>query len=350
MRNIAVALSESGWDVDVLSPAAGADDAAGVPDVTYHEFRYGGPGSSVETMLNTVRGVRTYRRTVADGDVDVVLDNVAHYPYYPAHFLCPDGATNAVFMHTAFFGAAREFVGPLRGTVVDLIDRTLPLLNRPEIVCAGESTRERIHEVTGYRDTTVLHPTVRTEQFDYAFDPDSTTVLYLGRLGVRKNVACLLRAWRRVERGADRDLRLVVAGTGPREPVLRDLASRLDLRSVEFVGYVSEAEKRRLFSESLLYVLPSRMEGYVTTGLEALASGTPVVGSDTVGINDYVDHGETGYLFPVDDDGRLATLLLELVDDPGRLRPVAEAGRELAREHGFDQFRRDAHAVFSSLA
>jgi glycosyltransferase involved in cell wall biosynthesis len=302
IRNLATALAESDWTVDVLSPASEEAGSVGTPGVNYVEFDYTDPTSSAETILNTCRGIRTYRSHVKRKQFDVILDDISHYPYFPAHFLRPDRCENVVFMHTAFFGAAREFIGPLKGTVIDGIDRSLPWLSQPKIVCAGESTRKRIHKATGYRRTEVLHPTIRSEAFDYRFDPTSSSVLYLGRLGSRKNVSCLLRAWQRVERSVGSDVSLRIAGTGPQEGPLKRLASDIGLQNVEFLGYVDEAEKRRLFSEALLFVLPSKMEGYATTGLEALASGTPVVGADTFGINDYVSHGETGYLFPVDDD------------------------------------------------
>ncbi|WP_318568844.1 glycosyltransferase family 4 protein [Salinigranum marinum] len=349
MENIARALIDSNWTVEILSPTPCEDESAGIQGVRYNEFNYTNPSSSVETMLNTVRGVGTYRKLMSKRDFDIVLDDISHYPYYPAHFLCPEGITNAVFMHTAFFGAAREYVGPIRGSVIDIIDRTLPWLNHPAIICAGESTRNRIHDITDYRNTRILHPMVQADEFTYTFDPESQNVLYLGRLDARKNVECLLRAWQYVERSTNCNMSLLIAGTGPREQELIEFASQLHLNNVEFLGYVGEKEKRRLFSNSLLYVLPSKMEGYVTTGLEAMASGTPVVGSDTFGINDYVKHAETGYLFPVDNHRHLAEILLELISTPEQLEPIAKAGRDLAEEHSFESFKQNANSLFQSL-
>lgn len=349
MRNLVDALDESGWDVEVLCPQV---RGASPPDngVTYRRFDYGEPNSAVETVLNTVRGARTYYHLSRRSAFDVVLDDVSHYPFYPVHFLCPEETTNALFMHTAFFGAAREYVGPFRGTVVDAIDRTLPYLNDPEIVCAGPSTERRIHEKTGYRRTHVLNPCIHLDRIDYCFDPDSTQIVYLGRLGVRKNVSSLLRAWELVERVGFEEYSLVVAGSGSRERALRKLATDLDLERVEFAGHVSEEYKRRLLTESLLCVIPSKMEGYVTTGLEALAAGTPVVGADTYGINDYVVEGETGYLFDVDDHSHLAERLGSLLADPASIGPIARTGREVAAAHRFEAFREQAVETFERIA
>ncbi|MDS0300242.1 glycosyltransferase family 4 protein [Halogeometricum sp. S1BR25-6] len=349
MRNIGTALLESGWEVDVLSPRSHENDRSGTQGILYHEFPYDDPSSSIETILNTVRGVKAYQNIMEYGDFDVFLDDISHYPYYPGHFFCPEEVTNAIFMHTAFFGTARKQLGPLRGTVIDGIDRTLPLLKRPEIVCAGESTEKRIQQKTGYQKTHILHPTVRASEYEFKFNPNSKTITYLGRLGTRKNVSCLLRAWQKVEYHSSRNLELVIAGSGPQEANLQELAESLRLEDITFAGYVDESEKRQLLSESLLYVLPSTMEGYATSGLEALASGTPVVGSDTFGINDYIEHGRNGYLFPVDDDTQLAELLIDLTSNTEQLQQVARDGRKLAEKHDYKEFRQVADTIFSKL-
>ena len=351
MKNLAQALSDTGWKVSILSPKSSNDWSENQgSNIKYWEFNYGDPSSSAETIINTVRGISTYRDVVRSTKYDVILDDVSHFPYYPAHFLRPKQTTNAVFMHTAFFGAAKNYLGPLRGSVIDLIDRTLPYLSQPEIICAGPGTKKRIHTNTGYTSTHILNPCVRIDDFEYNFAPESNTILYLGRLGTRKNVSCLLRAWDLIETRCNRDISLVIAGSGPKKDELLTLAADLNLSNVDFVGYVKESEKQRLFKESLLYILPSMMEGYVTTGIEALASGTAVIGSDTFGINDYIEHGKTGYLFPVDDYKQLANQVLGLVDSPEQMRPIAERGRELACEHSFDKFRTQANELFTNIS
>ncbi|NUC72765.1 glycosyltransferase family 4 protein [Haloterrigena sp. SYSU A558-1] len=349
MKNLARALSETGWDVHILSPASLTNEYDNQSDISYIEFDYGNPQSSLETIINTVRGVSTYRETIKDENYNIILDDISHFPYYPMHLSHPEETVNAVFMHTAFFGAAREYVGPLRGTVIEFIDRTLPYLNNPEIICAGSGTADRIHRKTGYSSTHILHPCIDMDKFEYNFMPESSTILYLGRLGERKNVSCLLRAWRIIENKTERDVSLVIAGSGPKMDELRRLSVDLGLTNIDFLGYVEESEKQRLFEESLLYVLPSKMEGYVTTGIEALATGTPVVGSDTFGINDYIQHGETGYLFPVNDHEELARQVLDLVSNPKQMRPIAERGRELALQHSYEEFKLQADNLFSEI-
>ena len=54
-----------------------------------------------------------------------------------------------------------------------------------------------------------------------------------------------------------------------------------------------------LYSLGDVYVYPTRLEGLGLTVIEALASGLPVIASDNEPMNEFVEHGVTGYLVPV---------------------------------------------------
>jgi glycosyltransferase involved in cell wall biosynthesis len=90
-------------------------------------------------------------------------------------------------------------------------------------------------------------------------------------------------------------------------------------------------EAAAAFGELDLYVLPSRFEGGPYTPLESMRAGTPVVLSDVAGNRDTVEHGVTGLLVPVDDPGRLALAIGELLSDPRRRAAFAAAGTERLR-------------------
>jgi glycosyltransferase involved in cell wall biosynthesis len=194
----------------------------------------------------------------------------------------------------------------------------------------------------------VLRPCIDLDEFEFEFDPSSKTILYLGRLGQRKNVSCLLEAWSLLE-AKHPEYSLIIAGTGPEEERLQVLAAKLGVHNIEFRGFVSEREKVRLYERSLVSVIPSRMEGYVTTGLEAPACGTPVVGSDTYGIVDYITHRENGFLFTDDDPASLARVLGTVMAEPEELEEVARAGRRTAEDHSREMFGQRARTVFADL-
>lgn len=104
-------------------------------------------------------------------------------------------------------------------------------------------------------------------------------VLFLSRLHPKKGVECLIDAAGMLHaRGVD--VPIVVAGTGvpEYEESLRDRVRGLGLGgTVRFVGGVHGEEKRRLYADASMLVLPSHQENFGLVLIEAMACGTPVV-------------------------------------------------------------------------
>ncbi len=148
-------------------------------------------------------------------------------------------------------------------------------------------------------------------------------LLYLGRLSVEKGVDLLLQALVGIElRG-----RIVIAGDGPEGAGLRAAAKQNSL-SVEFVGHVDHDGARDLLCRSRLLVVPSRSEPQGVVVLEALASGTPVIGSNVGGIPDMIRDGENGWLVRPQSSDDLRRAILKAFQDPARLDDM----RTLARQ------------------
>jgi starch synthase len=84
--------------------------------------------------------------------------------------------------------------------------------------------------------------------------------------------------------------------------------------------------------------------------LEAMACGTPVVGSRTGGIPEVVADGETGLLVPPGDDEQLAAALNALLADPDRARAMGQAGRKRAvAEFGWPAIAAQTAALYAEL-
>jgi glycosyltransferase involved in cell wall biosynthesis len=100
--------------------------------------------------------------------------------------------------------------------------------------------------------------------------------------------------------GLDADL-LIVGEVAPQAPP--DLGF-----PVHYLGHLSDDVALRLaYAAADAFVLPSRLDNLPNTGVEALASGRPVIGFDTGGLPDIITHETNGYLaraFDVDDLAR----------------------------------------------
>jgi glycosyltransferase involved in cell wall biosynthesis len=118
----------------------------------------------------------------------------------------------------------------------------------------------------------------------------------VGRLAAAKNQKLFLRA---AQQALQQGLKavFVIAGSGPEEATLRQLAAELGIiKSVKFLGQVDE---RVLLYRALdRFVLSSLYEGLPIVLLEAMASGIPVVSTDLEGICYVLENGMHGILVP----------------------------------------------------
>jgi glycosyltransferase involved in cell wall biosynthesis len=130
---------------------------------------------------------------------------------------------------------------------------------------------------------------------EFEASPDSDDyVLFLGRMGWQKNPAGAIR----IARAAG--TRIVLAGgpqdTAEREYFRTEVEPLLGWDGVEYVGQVSHMDKLRLLRRANALVFPIRWdEHFGLVMIEAMASGTPVVGMRRGSVPEIVEDGITGY-------------------------------------------------------
>ena len=112
--------------------------------------------------------------------------------------------------------------------------------------------------------------------------------------------------------------KLMMVGEGPeREPAER-LCEELGISDkVVFFGNSNEIDKILCFSD--LFLLPSITESFGLAALEAMASGVPVISSNTGGIPEVNVHGVSGYLSEVNDVDDMSKNALFILKDNARL-------------------------------
>lgn len=176
---------------------------------------------------------------------------------------------------------------------------------------------------------------------------------YVGRLIAEKGLDDLLAAVARVMAKRD-DVRLVLVGTGPwqsvgqAQAVLRGIDAR-----VQWVPWVRSDEMPGTMVRFKTLVLPSRTgtrwkEQFGRVLTEAMASGVPVVGSNSGEIPEVI--GEAGRVFPEGDDEALAEALLELHDDSDLWHRLRSKGIERVRAHFTQEvIAHKTLAVYASL-
>ena len=112
--------------------------------------------------------------------------------------------------------------------------------------------------------------------------------VFVGRFVDMKNLAELVRGYAAYrQRAGPTARRLVLVGSGPEEPRLRELIAQLNIAdSIDFPGFLGPDAVARVLAKSLALVLVSREEQWGLVVNEALAFGLPVIISPAVGSGD----------------------------------------------------------------
>jgi len=172
---------------------------------------------------------------------------------------------------------------------------------------------------------------------------DAPVLLTVRNLEARMGLDLLLRAVALL-RSRVPGLRLLVGGSGSLRGELEGLAASLGLGDhVRFLGFVPEADLPRYYQAADLFVLPTReLEGFGLVAAEALACGTPVVGTPVGAIPEVLAGLDpdlvTDGLAPEALARRLGERLERAIGDPA----AADAFRRRCRAYAVERFAWDA--------
>ncbi len=243
-------------------------------------------------------------------------------------------------------GPGRPYVLSYQAEVTRPMQRAIMLLYRPVWRRVLRGARRILvaspTNLTTYADlrplaalTTVVPLGVDAERFQPAAARAARppTLLFVGVLRHYKGVDDLLRA---IALLPD-DVRLLVAGEGPRRAAWEALARELRLEArVRFLGRVADEALPGLYQAADVFVLPanSRAESFGTVLLEAMAAGLPCVTTDIgTGTAFVVQHAATGLVVRPRHPAGLAGALRRLVEDEALRARLGAAGRARVLQH-----------------
>lgn len=283
------------------------------------------------TLVGTFASIRKYF------DFDVI----------DSYYLYPDGVAAAILARRF----DRPFVMSALGTDVSLIPDWRP--SRAMILAAIERSAVTTTVAGALRDALIgmganpgklvvvehgvdldlFRPPVDRRAARVTLGLDGPAVLSVGHLIDRKGHDFAIRAVAGLP-----GVTLMIAGDGPREGSLRDLASRLGIADrVRFLGHVEQRQLPVLYGAADVTALCSDREGIANVLLESIACGTPLVATAIWGSPDVVKVPEAGVLVERTDASIRAGIAKVLADPPDRAATRTYAGRydwnETGRRH-----------------
>lgn len=218
---------------------------------------------------------------------------------------------------------------PVQKAYVPVARLTFDAANR--VLCYTETDQARLRDIGVSAPISVIHNGIDCDTFNpEACDRERLQVLFVGRLKRTKGVHKLLEAFNAIANDIP-DLTLKIVGDGPLRLELESRVLDLDLTDrVTFTGRLPNDELPQVYAESAVFALPSTVEGFPRTILEALACGTPVVTSDLPQLETVVE--TVGKTVPPDNTEALADALNRMLTEDERRQELGTRGRELVRE------------------
>lgn len=159
--------------------------------------------------------------------------------------------------------------------------------------------------------------------------PEQHQILCAGRLSFEKGPDRLLNAFSKINDKAD--WKLIFAGNGPMQKELEKRVQELGLTNkVSFLGNVNNIDK--LMSESAIFILPSRLEGFPNALCEAMAIGMPSICFDCLATEDLMEHQKNGFVVKENDIEGLTETIEMLMKDSVLRKEIGNNAKTIAQK------------------
>jgi glycosyltransferase involved in cell wall biosynthesis len=286
-----------------------------------------------------------YWRQLRGEEFDLVVEDINKIPLYSPLWVRPQvvALVPHLFGATAFSEASVPFA-----TAAWLAERPVPFFydGVPFQAISGSTAEDLERRGIPQASIRVIYPGIDHSDFK----PNRSmrrfevpTFVYMGRLKRYKGLEFVIDAVVRLK-AAGVATRLIIAGKGDHEAALRDYAAKRAPDCVEFLGYVSEDDKLDLLRKGWATVYPSPKEGWGITNVEAAASGTPALASDSPGLRESVAHERSGLLVPHGDVEAWVEAMRRIAQDTELLRRLRVGAAEFASEFSWDRTANETEA------
>ena len=174
-------------------------------------------------------------------------------------------------------------------------------------------------------------------------------ILSVGTVQPRKNYQMLIRAFAPL--AAKWPHHLIIAGGKGwlYDDIMAELGRQGLNGRVHFIGFVDDADLPALYSDAVLFALPSLYEGFGLPLLEAMACGVPVLASNVSSLPEVVGAGESAVQLPPTDESAWTQAIDHLLADPSQRARMVAAGFRQARHFTWHKAAQQLLQIYQRL-
>lgn len=188
-------------------------------------------------------------------------------------------------------------------------------------------TKKEIKVVPNFIDIDKYKITYKNCDRDLLALPEERVITHVSNFRPVKCIGDVIEIFYRIQK--ELPAKLIMVGEGPERKEAEQLCRTHNIEDkVVFLGNSSEVDKILCFSD--LFLLPSKTESFGLAALEAMASGVPVISSNSGGIPEVNIQGVSGFLSPVGAVDEMAQNALKILKDDTTLNAFKKGAQTTA--------------------
>ena len=196
------------------------------------------------------------------------------------------------------------------------------------------NTKKDITVIPNFIDLDKYTPTTKNCQRDLLAMPDERVITHISNFRSVKRIPDVIHIFHAIQK--EIPSKLMMIGEGPEREKAEKLCTELNIENkVVFLGNSNEVNKILCFSD--LFLLPSETESFGLSALEAMASGVPVVSSNSGGLPEVNINGVSGFLSPVGDIKSMSQNAIHILKNPNDLETFKKGAKSTASKFDIHQ-------------
>ena len=173
--------------------------------------------------------------------------------------------------------------------------------------------------------------------------------LFLGKICDKKGIFDLIDIIDEKKDVFKGKMKLIIGGNGETDRLEKVIKEKKLDEMVQFVGWVSGEKKISLLNNSHIFILPSYIEAYPISILEAMSYHLPVIATNVGDIPEIIHNGEEGYLVEPGNKGQILDAILKALNSPALLIKLSDQGFEKCKKHLPNNVENELTELYSSL-
>lgn len=235
------------------------------------------------------------------------------------------------------------------GIIGEMLERINLLFGFDAYIAISKETASKLRKYTKKKIHIIYCGVDSAEAKIKPLKVSSKTILCVSRLTTYKNIKTLILAF------ADLSIRfknigLIIVGSGPELRNLRSLCKQLKLsRKIKFYSNLSRAELLSLYKSAFIFSLPSKVEGFGISTIEAASFGVPYVNSNIPIQKEITKNGMGGFLTDPESPLEFSKRFTQLLNNKNVYLRKSKDAKNLSKLYDWQKIAKQTEQVYKSL-